>query len=134
MSTFDMFQRQQILNKSGGICAHCGIKLNLKEFTIDHYIPKSRGGSNMVVNLIPLCEHCNIAKSNMILEPREAYPYINIMYENQLEDLYYRYIIKRHKRNKYKKRKNFTENIDDKLIHEKSELNRIRHSGISLYK
>lgn len=134
MSTFDMFQRQQILNKSGGICAHCGIKLNLKEFTIDHYIPKSRGGSNMVVNLIPLCEHCNIAKSNMILEPREAYPYINIMYENQLEDLYYRYIIKRHKRNKYKKRKNFTENIDDKLIHEKSELNRIRHSSVSLYK
>lgn len=129
-----MFQRQQILNKSGGICAHCGIKLNLKEFTIDHYIPKSRGGSNMVVNLIPLCEHCNIAKSNMILEPREAYPYINIMYENQLEDLYYRYIIKRHKRNKYKKRKNFTENIDDKLIHEKSELNRIRHSSVSLYK
>lgn len=88
----------------------------------------------MVVNLIPLCEHCNIAKSNMILEPREAYPYINIMYENQLEDLYYRYIIKKHKRNKYKKRKNFTENIDDKLIHEKSELNRIRHSSVSLYK
>lgn len=134
MPTFDMFQKQQILNKSGGICAHCGIKLNLKEFTIDHYIPKSRGGSNEIVNLIPLCEHCNLDKSNKLLEPREAYPYINIMYEIQLEDLYYRYLVKKQKRGKSRKRKNLAENIDDKLIQEKSELNKIRHSGVDLYK
>lgn len=88
MSTFDIIKRQRILNKSRGICAHCGKELTLKTFTVDHYIPKSKGGSSSMDNLIPLCSECNMAKDNEIYEPLIAYPYINIKYENELTRLH----------------------------------------------
>lgn len=88
MATFDIIKRQRILNKSGGICAHCGKELTLKTFTVDHYIPKSKGGSGSMVNLIPLCSKCNLEKDNKIYEPLIAYPYINIKYENELNKLH----------------------------------------------
>lgn len=88
MSTFDIIKRQNILNKSGGICAHCGVELTLKTFTVDHYIPRSKGGSSTMDNLIPLCSKCNSDKDSKILEPLIAYPYINIKYENELIRLY----------------------------------------------
>ncbi len=88
MPTFDIIKRQNILNKSGGICAHCGVELTLKTFTVDHYIPRSKGGSSTMDNLIPLCSKCNSDKDSKILEPLIAYPYINIKYENELIRLY----------------------------------------------
>lgn len=88
MPTFDIIKRQKILNKSGGICAHCGVELTLKTFTVDHYIPRSKCGQSTMDNLIPLCEKCNLDKDNKILEPLVAYPYINIKYENELTRLY----------------------------------------------
>lgn len=88
MATFDIIKRQRILDKSGCICAHCGKKLTLKTFTVDHYIPKSKGGSGSIDNLIPLCSKCNLDKDNEIYEPLVAYPYINIKYENELIRLY----------------------------------------------
>ena len=88
MPTFDIIKRQKILNKSGGICAHCGVELTLKTFTVDHYIPRSKGGSSTMDNLIPLCSKCNSDKDSKILEPLIAYPYINIKYENELIRLY----------------------------------------------
>ncbi len=88
MSIFDIIKRQNILNKSGGICAHCGVELTLKTFTVDHYIPRSKGGSSTMDNLIPLCSKCNSDKDSKILEPLIAYPYINIKYENELIRLY----------------------------------------------
>ena len=88
MASFDIIKRQKVLNKTNGICAHCGLELNLKTFTVDHYIPKSKGGVSTIDNLIPLCEKCNVNKDNKILEPLVAYPYINIKYENDLIRLY----------------------------------------------
>lgn len=88
MPTFDIIKRQKILNKSGGICAHCGVELTLKTFTVDHYIPRSKGGQSTMDNLIPLCSKCNSDKDSKILEPLIAYPYINIKYENELIRLY----------------------------------------------
>jgi hypothetical protein len=34
--------------------------------TIDHVIPKCRGGSNHMSNLVPMCEPCNHTKDNQI--------------------------------------------------------------------
>lgn len=92
MATFDIIKRQRILNKSGGICAHCGKELSLTTFTVDHYIPRSKGGSSLMDNLIPLCGNCNLEKNNEIYVPLEAYPYINIKYENELNRLYHIYV------------------------------------------
>jgi len=42
-------------------CIYCGMDAD----TIDHLIPKSRGGSNMPDNLAPACRFCNLEKGNM---------------------------------------------------------------------
>ncbi len=34
--------------------------------TIDHIIPKSKGGTNDMANLQPMCCHCNVKKGNKI--------------------------------------------------------------------
>ena len=44
-----------------GKCAYCGSK---KELTIDHIIPKSRGGKNSWNNLITCCLPCNLKKGD----------------------------------------------------------------------
>ncbi len=46
-------------------CAYCGKPLySPEETTIDHIIPKSRGGSNHFRNLIPACLPCNRERGN----------------------------------------------------------------------
>ncbi len=70
---FDMDERKQILKKTKGICACCGKKLTWQTMTVDHMIPLSRGGSNMLHNLYPLCESCNTAKSDFLYVPSDFY-------------------------------------------------------------
>lgn len=46
-------------------CAYCGWKHDL---TIDHVIPRSKGGSEHINNLVLACLDCNLSKSNYDLE------------------------------------------------------------------
>lgn len=48
------------------ICFYC--EKHVQELTIDHIIPRSKGGTNYHLNLIPCCEHCNKWKSSNTLE------------------------------------------------------------------
>ena len=41
-------------------CVYCGGEAT----QIDHVIPRSRGGTDEVNNLVPCCQRCNISKSN----------------------------------------------------------------------
>ncbi len=70
---FSYEERQRILKKSGYICACCGKKLASKNMSIDHIIPISRGGTNDIINLIPLCYDCNKLKDNMLYIPSGFY-------------------------------------------------------------
>lgn len=45
-------------------CAICGEK---KPLTKDHIIPLSKGGTNYITNIQPLCRNCNSKKNNKIL-------------------------------------------------------------------
>ena len=48
-------------------CVYCNSK---NELTIDHVIPKSRGGKNTWENLVTCCKKCNAKKDNKT--PKEA--------------------------------------------------------------
>jgi len=59
--------RNRIYKRDGFECVYCGSK---KELTLDHVIPKSRGGKNDWTNLVTSCFKCNLKKSNRT--PEEA--------------------------------------------------------------
>jgi len=53
------------LKRLGGKCQICGTVENI---TIDHIRPLSKGGTNHIDNLQPLCHNCNSRKNNKIIE------------------------------------------------------------------
>lgn len=67
--------KQIILDKTGGICAKCGRPLPIEKTTIDHFIPKYRGGTDEISNLIPMCKRCNKQKGSRIVGMEEL-PYL----------------------------------------------------------
>jgi CRISPR/Cas system Type II protein with McrA/HNH and RuvC-like nuclease domain len=59
--------RSRLFKRDLNQCVYCGSKKNL---TIDHVIPKSRGGDNSWSNLVTCCSPCNRRKGNKT--PEEA--------------------------------------------------------------
>jgi len=45
-------------------CQYCGEKKSASELTLDHILPRSRGGDNSPVNIVAACVACNNRKSN----------------------------------------------------------------------
>jgi 5-methylcytosine-specific restriction endonuclease McrA len=58
---------KELCNKYGNRCLRCGRKVKL---TIDHIIPLSKGGSNTIDNIQPLCGHCNPSKGAKTIDYR----------------------------------------------------------------
>lgn len=54
--------RKNIFRRDGFRCQYCGRKEH--ELTIDHMMPKSRGGEDSWGNLITACRACNNRKGN----------------------------------------------------------------------
>ncbi|MDQ3394151.1 MAG: HNH endonuclease [Bacteroidota bacterium] len=59
--------RQNIFKRDHFECQYCGAG---KELTIDHVMPRSRGGKSTWKNLITACKHCNAKKGHHT--PQEA--------------------------------------------------------------
>lgn len=59
--------RNRLFRRDNHECVYCGNKRNL---TIDHILPKSRGGKNSWLNLVTCCFSCNVKKDNKT--PEEA--------------------------------------------------------------
>jgi len=57
--------RHRIMRRDNYSCAYCGSK---KSLTIDHIIPKSKGGDNTWKNLVTCCLPCNFKKGDKSLE------------------------------------------------------------------
>jgi len=51
-------------------CQYCGEKKGVDELTLDHILPRSRGGDNSPLNIVTACLKCNNRKSNRT--PEEA--------------------------------------------------------------
>ena len=53
--------RHRLFRRDDYQCVYCGNKRNL---TVDHVVPKSRGGGNSWTNLVTCCSSCNRFKDN----------------------------------------------------------------------
>ncbi|HUZ05549.1 MAG TPA: HNH endonuclease [Acidobacteriaceae bacterium] len=56
--------RKNILLRDRNTCQYCGIVLTAGELTLDHVIPRSRGGLSTWENLVACCHNCNRRKGN----------------------------------------------------------------------
>jgi CRISPR/Cas system Type II protein with McrA/HNH and RuvC-like nuclease domain len=77
--------RKRLYKRDDNQCVYCGSK---KHLTIDHVLPKSRGGDNSWKNLVTCCLSCNLKKGNktpeeagmkMISKPYEPSIFSNIV-------------------------------------------------------
>lgn len=73
-----VLSRHNILRRDGNHCLYCGSTNNL---TIDHIVPRSRGGRDTWENLATSCNRCNVTKgdrtpeeANMVLEYKPFRP------------------------------------------------------------
>jgi len=60
--------RQGILSRDKNTCQYCGI--SSESLTLDHILPKSRGGKHTWENVVAACIKCNHEKAG--LTPQEA--------------------------------------------------------------
>jgi hypothetical protein len=60
--------KRNITRRDNSECQYCGCRVNGENVTIDHVIPKSRGGRHEWTNVVVSCKKCNIKKSNKTLE------------------------------------------------------------------
>lgn len=65
------FTRRNVLARDGFACQYCGARPPLGELTLDHVIPRSRGGSLCWENVVTACQRCNRRKGSRT--PREAH-------------------------------------------------------------
>ena len=58
--------RQNIFKRDNYICQYCG--KTSKSLTIDHVIPKNKGGVDSWENLVSACVKCNLSKADNYLK------------------------------------------------------------------
>ncbi len=64
------FSRRNIYRRDRNRCQYCGARPPMCDLTIDHVVPRSKGGTSTWENCVLACLRCNSRKSNRTL--REA--------------------------------------------------------------
>ena len=59
--------RKNILLRDRNSCQYCGVVLPAGELTLDHVMPRSRGGLSTWENLVACCHPCNRRKGSQLL-------------------------------------------------------------------
>ena len=62
--------RRNIFLRDNYSCVYCEKQLSTEELSVDHVLPKSRGGKDTWDNLVTACKTCNCAKGDRT--PEEA--------------------------------------------------------------
>lgn len=65
--------RRHVLQRDGHTCQYCG--LQGEDLTLDHVLPRSRGGPDSWENIVTACVKCNVKKGNRT--PKEARMFLN---------------------------------------------------------
>lgn len=83
------FNRRNIYARDHNRCQYCGKRFSTSDLSLDHVMPRSRGGKNSWENIVCCCLKCNVRKGgrtpveasmHLITEPRKPRrnPVINI--------------------------------------------------------
>lgn len=64
------FTRKNVWIRDKGACQYCGRTVLLRQFTLDHVLPRSRGGKTEWGNIVAACDPCNQKKEART--PQEA--------------------------------------------------------------
>src|SRR5215469_13306260 len=59
--------RKNILLRDRNTCQYCNVSLTAAELTLDHVVPRSRGGLSTWENRVACCHSCNRKKGNSLL-------------------------------------------------------------------
>lgn len=62
--------KKNVIIRDDGKCSYCGVRGQKGTMTVDHIMPKSRGGPQTWRNLATSCQRCNNRKGNRT--PEEA--------------------------------------------------------------
>ncbi len=62
--------RREVFIRDRFVCQYCGRRTTFKELTLDHVVPRFRGGAHSWENLVSACRGCNHRKAGRT--PREA--------------------------------------------------------------
>jgi len=62
------FNRRNIFARDGSRCQYCGRRHPSSELSLDHVIPRSRGGLSTWENVVCACTRCNARKGGRLLE------------------------------------------------------------------
>lgn len=60
-------RRQRLIDAAGTPCAYCHRIMRPGEPTLDHVVPRCRGGQNHAWNLVVCCKRCNNAKADRLI-------------------------------------------------------------------
>lgn len=60
------FNKKNILRRDGHACQYCGRRG--ERLTVDHIVPRSRGGETTWTNVVAACLRCNLKKGNRTLK------------------------------------------------------------------
>lgn len=78
--------RRNILHRDGQSCQYCGYAGD--DLTLDHVVPRSRGGEDTWENIVTACVRCNVKKgsrtpkeANMPLRQTPHKPYSGLYFE-----------------------------------------------------
>jgi 5-methylcytosine-specific restriction endonuclease McrA len=64
------FNRRNIFARDGNRCQYCGKRFPTSDLSLDHVVPRSRGGLATWTNIVCACIKCNVRKGGRT--PREA--------------------------------------------------------------
>ena len=62
------FSRRNIYKRDNYTCQYCGRRRSSEDLSIDHVVPRSRGGRMSWTNCVLACLDCNVKKGNRTLE------------------------------------------------------------------
>lgn len=87
------FSRRNVMIRDNYLCVYCGIKLGKQGGTIDHVVPRARGGQSTYTNCVASCKSCNNKKADkrldetdFILKEKPRRPSFITLYKYHLRD------------------------------------------------